>query len=86
MDSQLLQINGYNLIRLDRAWTSKNQIYLKQGGGVGMYIKDSYSYSTNTFKRYNTSCNHMESVWVEISRANAKNIIIGTLHRPQMEI
>ena len=79
MDSQILQINGYNLIRLDRAWTNNDQIYPKRGGGVGMYIKDMYSYSTNTFERYNTSCNYMESLW-EINRVNAKNIIIGSLY------
>ena len=31
-------LNGYELIRLDRSWTSANSSYVKKGGGVCIYI------------------------------------------------
>ena len=81
-NNQILEINGYNLVRFDRAWSDNQSINPKRGGGVGLYIKDTYSYSTNIHEAYNISCGHIECLWVEIIRPNAKHIVIGSLYRP----
>ena len=80
--NSMLQIKGYNLIRLDRAWSDTAQLTPKRGGGVGMYIKNTYSYITNTYEEYNRSCGYIECLWTEIVRPNARNMIICSLYRP----
>ena len=62
----LLQIDGYQLKRLDRSWHAENQTQLKKGGGVAAYIKDDLLCSEDTFSRYNTSSNVIECLWLEI--------------------
>ena len=82
LNNQMLDINAYNLIRHDRVWFVNDSTQPKRGGGVGMYIKEAYTYSSNTYEAYNLSTNDIECLWIEIIRPSAKNITIGTLYRP----
>lgn len=71
--SNLLVMSGYKL-------EYKNRLD-KRKGGVAMYIKDNINFTVrhdlNIFA--NSSC---ESLFIEIARADAKNIIVGILYRP----
>ena len=49
---------------------------------MGAYIHESMNYTTSTLAHLNMSQNFMESVWFEISRANAKNLVICVIYRP----
>ena len=80
--NSMLYINGYNLIRLDRSWSDMGLAVPKRGGGVGMYIKDTYSFSINSYSDHNISCSYMECLWVEIIRPKAKNMVICSVYRP----
>ena len=78
----LIQVEGYNVVRNDRSWNEGNSKIPKKGGGVGAYIHESLNYTTNTLAHLNTSQNYMENVWFEINRAKAKNMVICVLYRP----
>ena len=66
--SSELDIDQYNLIRLDRS---------RRGGGVASYIKKYLSYNHNTrFFR------NIETIFIDISLPKSKPILVGVLHRP----
>ena len=69
---KLPNIPGYNSVCYNRRG--------KLGGGVGLYIKDSYSY----FERPDLVSDDdlCESVFIEICQSVGKNIVIGTMYKP----
>ena len=80
-DSNLIEIPGYNLLRLDRNW-SENGKSIKKGGGLAIYIKNGIDYCEVKFKMNNTSNSDIESQWVEIRIKNMKKIILVNVYRP----
>ena len=78
----MIDIVGYNLVRLDRAWNMGHGLVPKKGGGVGIYIKEKHVYSTKSYEHLNCSKRDMEAVWVEIIRPHAKNVVLATVYRP----
>ena len=77
----MINIEGYNLIRLDRQWSEDGK-QVKKGGGVGFYVREDLTYSTEELKTYNCSTNDIECFWIQLMMKNSKNIIIGVLYRP----
>ena len=66
--SSELEVNGYDLVRLDRS---------RRVGGVACYIKSSVAYS------YKESfCSNTESIFVDIFLPKSKPILLGILYRP----
>ena len=66
--SSELEVDGYDLVRLDRS---------RRGGGVACYIKSSIAYS------YKESfCSNTESIFVDIFLPKSKPILLGILYRP----
>ena len=47
LSDQLLTIDNYDVIRLDRAWKEPTKPTVNKGGGVAAYIKSEISYSIN---------------------------------------
>ena len=80
--SNLLQIEGFSLSRLDRNWNANNQTQPKKGGGVAVYIKNDLLCSGETFANYNITSNDIECLWLEIKMKNTRNIVIGVIYRP----
>ena len=68
MKSSELEVDGYDLVRLDRS---------RRGGGVACYIKSLIAYS------YKESfCSNTESIFVDIFLPKSKPILLGILCRP----
>ena len=66
--SSKLEVDGYDLVRLDR---------LRRGGGVACYFKSSIAYSYK-----DSFCSSIESVFVDIYLPKSKPILLGILYRP----
>ena len=80
-DSKLINIPGYNLIRLDRNWTTDGN-KVKKGGGLGIYIKNGLDYNDSIFNKNNISSSDIEMQWVELKIKNMKRIILINVYRP----
>ena len=80
MNSQVIDIPGYNCIRHDRSWTENNNI--KKGGGLCAYVKSDINVSYLDFLEYNVSTKDMELLWISLILPNSKRIIIGNAYRP----
>ena len=57
-----------------------NSRSIKSGGGVGLFIHSSFSFSIRN--DLNRMTEHIECVFVEINQHKKKNIIIGAIYRP----
>ena len=79
--NNLIHINEYNVIRNDRKWMENNRGKSKRGGGVGAYIHNSLNFTCDTLSHLNTSQKCMESLWFEINREHAKNVVICVIYR-----
>ena len=80
--TSLLEINGYNLIRLDRSLHETNNLTPKVGGGVLLYIKSSIAYSTKCFETLNCSSPNIKILWVSILNPKHMDYIVGITYRP----
>ena len=78
----LVNIEGYNIIRLDRNWKEDGKVGVKKGGGVGFYIRDDLTYSQDGLQQYNVSCKDIECSWLRLLNSNAKDIILCVVYRP----
>ena len=54
----------------------------KRGGCVGAYIHNSLNFTCVTLLHLNTSQKFIESLWFEINREPAKNLVICVIYRP----
>ena len=77
----VFSICGYRLYRLDRAWTDINGQVYKRGGGVGLYVKNSYIVN-DSISTLNISEKHVECIWIQVMLPNRRNLIVGSLYRP----
>ena len=66
--SSELEVDGYDLVRLDRS---------RRGGGVACYIKSSIAYSYK-----DSFCSNTESIFVDIFLLKSKPILLDILYRP----
>ena len=82
MDNTLLEVPGYNFVRCDLSWSSNGHNNPKRGGGIGVYIKNTLSFSLNNMSLYNRSCNDIEMLWLELHLPFSKNVLLGTIYRP----
>ena len=76
LPSSIIEIPGYNLIRLDRAWGGKCR-----GGGVAIYAQDQLVLSEDLSK-CNKSSKDIEVQWIKICNQNQHDIVIGNIYRP----
>lgn len=70
IDSQLLEIPGYHIIRKDRSDG-------RRGGGVAIYIQQCYSC---TFLTLTENC-HCEQLWIRL-KVNSLSLAFGVIYRP----
>ena len=77
-DDNILQIEGFNFERKDRATLRQDALNTKRGGGVVVYIADHIKY-----KRQNDlESSEIESIWLEINLKNTKPFLISSVYRP----
>ena len=65
--SSEIDIEGYDLLRLDRS---------RRGGGVACYVKKSLAYNYR-----DNFCKNTESIFIDIFLPKTKPILIGSLYR-----
>ena len=69
-NDDFIQIDGYNVCRLDRTH--------KEHGGIVCYIKNGISYKQIN----NFDDDLIEALWVELNLPQTKPILLGTVYRP----
>ena len=82
VDSSLLALPGYNIVRQDRAWSDAPNTPPKRGGGIGAFIKSGQGFSTQHLAQYNRSSKYIECLWLELYFEHCKNITLGIIYRP----
>ena len=78
--SDLLNIEGYNLCRLDRNWSENGNV--KKGGGICVYIKKGVLFSENKYINLNLSSKNIEMQWISLNQCNMRELVIVNLYRP----
>ena len=78
----MIDINGYTILRQDRSWGQVGNLGPKMGGGVCVYIKNNYNYSDSKLSWLNRSDNNIEIQWILLTPSNQRNIVIANLYRP----
>ena len=71
--SNMLNIDGYNISRLDRAIKTDKGVG-KRGGGVAVYCREDIKFSDHNFKDFNMSNANIEMQWISLHMDNALNI------------
>ena len=81
LPDHLYDVPGYDLVRLDRTWeTSCGKV--KNGGGVGMFIRKDIKYCAHKYENLNLSSKELECLWVLIEHPNMKKMVVGSVYRP----
>ena len=82
MPSCLFDIPGYNLFRQDRGTANFATGRCKRGGGIIVYVDDSYAVSTAELEHLNVNTPLNESLWLTIKPPNIKKLTVATYYRP----
>ena len=77
IDSQLINIQGYSVNRLDR---ELKYTHKKRGGRLVAYIKNSIE--VNTYNSESISSNDIEVQWLRVKRHMSKDILLANIYRP----
>ena len=83
--NKVIEIDGFETVRLDRSWRDGNEREKgdpKRGGGLACYIDKDYKYSEAMYKHLNVSCKDLEMLWVRLLIDNVRPIVIVTVYRP----
>ena len=79
--NKLIEIQGYNIIRLDRNQINNETNKYKRGGGLLTYLRNDLE-NYNIISNITTSDQNLESQWIEIKFQHQKNLIIANCYRP----
>ena len=63
IDGNILQMEGFNFERKDRAALRQGALNTKRGGGVAVYIADHIKYK----RRNDFESSEIESIWLEVN-------------------
>ena len=80
LTTNILDIPGYRLARLDRSWRENNCI--KKGGGLCMYIKQNISFNDSDACNFNISSKDIEIQWMILKFPKMREMIIANVYRP----
>ena len=79
--TNLLEIQGYNLTRVDRSWGDEN-LGVKRCGGVALYYKNMLQYTVHKLAKLNSRSKNAEMQWVYIKQDNIRPIVIVNIYCP----
>ena len=79
LHSNLVKLEGYNTLRLDRAVQNKKGSG-KRGGGLLTYVNTNHPYEQ--LSNLNISSADLEAQWTLVHRPHCKNALICNLYRP----
>ena len=78
--SSLLDINGFNICRLDRSWSEHGK--LKKGGGLCIYIKNDLVFSEQKYSQLNLSSKDIEIQCISLNQPKLREIVVVNIYRP----
>ena len=78
IDTQLVQIQGYDIFRLDRK--AQNSGGTKRGGGLVIYTKSSLDVYVQ--ERDCSSTSDLDVQWIRVKRYMTKDIVLANIYRP----
>ena len=79
IDSQMIEIQGYTLHRLDRATQNAN-LKNKRGGGLLAYVRTALDVYVQTAECLSNK--DIEIQWIKIKKKNTKTILLANIYRP----
>ena len=82
---KVVEIEGYEIIRQDRAWRDRVNAENKdpkRGGGLACFIRKGIKYSDSSLKHLNVSSEDLEMMWIKVTLENVRPIVIVTAYRP----
>ena len=79
--NKLIELQGYNIIRVDRNQINSQNNKYKRGVGIVTYLRDDLD-NYATIPNITISDQNLEQQWIEIKFQNKKNLIIGNCYRP----
>ena len=77
-DDNILQMDGFNFERKDRAALRQGTLNTKRGGDVVVYIADHIRYK----RRNDLESSEIESIWLESNLKATKPFLISSVYRP----
>ena len=80
-DNDLVNIQGFSLYRLDRAWSQDGKT-IKRGGGLAMYINSDLSHSSTDLAHLNISSENIELQCLTVSIPKTRKIVLLNTYRP----
>ena len=82
MPDNLLDVEGYSIIRNDRSWTDLPNGAKKKCGVGGADVKYTIKLNTIELSRFNCSSAAIECMWLVIQNPKQRKIIVGEIYRP----
>ena len=81
----IIKINGFVHLRLDRSWADiRVRNGCKKGGGLICYTRDTLTCNEFRYALLNKSCRDLEMQWVSLENNNMRRIvIINIIGRPR---
>ena len=80
LTTNIVNIPGYRMTRLDRNWLENNS--LKKGGGVCTYISENINFTDTDVCKFNKSSQDIEIQWLTLKFPKMKDMIIANIYRP----
>ena len=81
LNTKLVELAGYKIIRLDRGTDSGKRVK-KRGGGLITYIKQKHASNLESLDALNISNEHIEAQWIYVHRPSCKNVVVCNMYRP----
>ena len=82
INSTILELEGYQLYRRDRGYTSEGDLNIKRGGGLLVYVHKNLNFTYIHNEERNLSTVDCELQRVEFKSSVQKNIILYNIYRP----
>ena len=81
--SNVLEVKGFDIVRLDRTWgAAEGNTLPKRGGGLACYVNKDLKYSESRYSHLNASNQNIEMLWLSVSIPNVQPIVVVTVYRP----
>ena len=82
MPDSLIQVENYEVSRLDRNWGGNIQGQAKKGGGLLCFVRKDIKFSDSKYMHLNNSSEDLEMQWILLTIPNVRPIVIVNIYRP----
>ena len=82
IDSTILHIDGYVLLRVDRDNSDNTHNCKSTGGGLCTYVREGLTCDSSSYQDLNGSNRNIELQFLELNFPHSKNILLVNVYRP----